>query len=217
MKIHEIKEGQQVKVVNLTEGPGVGVIDSEYLGKTGEVIIVDPSDETARVRFADDDHMWCNARWLELDDDASMIKLKRESIGKIYDVACSDWKDNITSHVTGLNSPFAKHVSITREFAEKMISAATDRQRPVVISVLEEGGYKQAEKEWHNFGDSFTVDTKTHETDKKLYIRNGHASSTAMERREIGFTGCKRVKFVIEGEEHIVERPGHGTYFSIIS
>jgi len=217
MKIHEIKEGQQVKVVNLTEGPGVGVISSEYLGKTGEVIIVDPSDETARVSFAEDDNMWCNARWLELADDSSMIKLKRESIGKIYDVACSDWKEKISSQIAENNSPFTKEVHITKKFAEKMILAATDDQRPVVISVLEEGGYKQPEKEWHNFGDSFTVDTNTHETDQKIYIRNGHASSTAMERREIGFADCKRVKFVIEGEEHIVERPGHGTYFSIIS
>lgn len=208
MKFSKIKEGQRLVVKNQKQGLKVSPIGDEFIGQTCVVERLDESDNTAQCRFPNGDSLWVMPHWVEPADttESDTFIIPREDMNRIYQIACSDWKQKLKSHFE-TSSPFEELFQITREFASLMISASTESQRPIVSEILKKAGYETTEDKYFDFGSSWQMSTTVN--NNPLYIREGHATS-GMGHKEIGFNEEFNTIIVIDGKEHSVS--GRGCY-----
>lgn len=143
-------------------------------------------DKGANYTFVDE--------WLTLVSAGIIIPVPE--LKRIHDIACDNWKKRIAEMV----QPFAETVSITKDFAEKMISASTSSQRPVVLEVLRNAGYQKESENYVSFGTEHKI--STYSSDSPLFIRKNLASKEDMALKELGFSaGYARILVDAYGNE----------------
>ena len=76
-------------------------------------------------------------------DKKDIIRVSREEFKKIYDVACSNWKDKLSTWAG--EHMFKDKLEFTHEQIKLMLEASTQTQFPIVREVFHE--YKEEEKE----------------------------------------------------------------------
>ena len=76
-------------------------------------------------------------------DREDVISVTREEFKKIYDVACSGWKDKLSAWAS--EDVFKDKLEFKHSQIQQMIDASTERQLPIVKEVFHE--YKVEEKE----------------------------------------------------------------------
>ena len=208
MKFSKIKEGQRLVVVNVDETTStISSIGESYIGKTCIVKRIDESDKTVKAVFtAEDgtqDELWLFPSWVKphTEVDGDNFYISNEGMKRIYDIACSDWKTKLRD----LFTPFDSRYLITREFAEEMLSSATQSQKIIVDAVLSESGYKVKQDVFFNFGDAYEIEVKENFRESPLYIRRSHASDETMTDKEIGFSPNFIATVVISGVKHVID------------
>lgn len=147
-------------------------------------------DKGANYAFVDE--------WLTLvsREASAGIIIPVPELKRIHDIACDNWKKRIAEMV----QPFAETVSITKDFAEKMISASTSSQRPVVLEVLRNAGYQKESENYVSFGTEHKI--STYSSDSPLFIRKNLASKEGMALKELGFSaGYARILVDAYGNE----------------
>lgn len=161
----------------------------------------DGSDGTPRYRLKGCDNYVFVDEWLTLvsREAGAGIIIPVSEFKRIHDIACDNWKKRIAEMV----QPFAETVSITKDFAEKMISASTSSQRPVVLEVLENAGYQKYSEKYVSFGTEHKISTCS--SDSPLYIRKNFASKEDMALKELGFSaGYDRILVDGDGNELVL-------------
>lgn len=164
-------------------------------GTVGTVQSVDPDEQGYRVEFPDDTWI-CIPQWLLPAEEGMTVSV--EDLGRIEDVACDGWKRIIQDMVP---NPSWDTVFVRRSMIDKMVSAATDSQLPIVKEVFGDGRGVGLE-----FPERFELNTVS----SPIYIRRGHASKPYYADCEIGFTGSKGRVVLVHGGEEIELIPGSG-------
>lgn len=161
-------------------------------GAVGTVQSVDPDEQRYRVEFPDD--TWtCIPQWLLPAEEGMTVSV--EDLGRIEKIACEGWKRSIQCMVP---HPSWDTVFVRRSMIDKMVSAATDSQLPIVEEVFSKilGNGRGVGLE---FPERFELNT----TSTPIYIRRGHASKPYYADCEIGFNGSKRRVVLVHGGEEI--------------
>lgn len=208
MKFSKIKEGQRLVVVNVDEiTPNISSIGESYVGKTCIVKTIDESDKTIKATFTVDkgetDDLWLLPSWVEPNTEINgdYFYIPNVNMKRIYDIACSEWKTKLRDQFI----PFETQYLITREFAEEMLSCATQSQKITVESVLSESGYELKHDVFFHFGDAFEIGVSESLTESPLYIRRMHATDETMTDKEIGFSPNFIATVVISGVKHVID------------
>ena len=94
-------------------------------------------------------------------DKKDIIRVSREEFKKIYDVACSSWKDQLSTWAN--DHTFKDKLEFTHGQIKMMLDASTQAQLPIVKEVFHE--YKEEEKE---------LNLREMEFDGEVFDRGGH-------------------------------------------
>lgn len=158
-------------------------------------------DGKPRYQLSGCDHFYFVEEWLTLVSKGTSgdIVISVSEFKRIHDIACDNWKKRIAEMV----QPFAETVSISQEFARKMISASTGSQLPVVLEVLRGAGYQQESEKYFDFGKEHTISTESIKS--PLFIRMNLASKGDMKLKELGFSaGYARILVDEDGNETLL-------------
>lgn len=63
------------------------------------------------------------------------LEITRKELGKIFDIACKDWKEKINEF--GARTPFLETVTFLEKEIQGMLNACTDVQLPIVREIFE--------------------------------------------------------------------------------
>lgn len=171
-------------------------------GAVGTVEKAFPDGGKYYVEFEDNNRI-CIPQWLLPAEEGMTVSV--EDLGRIEDVACEGWKRRIQCMVP---HPSWDKVFVRRSMIDKMVSAATDSQLPIVQEV-----FSKILGDGRGVGFEFPEVFRLTTVSSPMYIRRGHASKREYADCEIGFTaGAGRVVFVHEGQEIELDLGSGGSY-----
>jgi len=171
-------------------------------GTVGTVEQAFPDGDKYYVEF-EDNNWTCIPQWLLPAEEGMTVSV--EDLQKIEKIACEAWKRRIRNMVP---HPSWDKVFVRRSMIDKMVSAATDSQLPIVQEV-----FSKILGDGRGVGFKFPEKFELNTVSTPIYIRRGHASKPCYADCELGFTGSKgRVVLVHKGEEIQLELGSSGSY-----